>query len=119
MMNSYHQSVLLESSINGLDIKPHGIYVDATFGGGGHSRMILKKLSEGKLFAFDMDNACLVNKIKNDDRFKIVKSNFKHMSENLLTEGVKLVDGIKKTIDWFIKNRKKFKDIDIKYQHKK
>ena len=94
MMNSYHKSVQLESSINGLAIQPCGIYVDATFGGGGHSRRILKKLSEGKLYAFDMDNACLINRIENDDRFKIIKSNFKHMSENLLTEGVKLVDGI-------------------------
>ena len=80
MMNSYHKSVLLESSINGLAIQPCGIYVDATFGGG-HSRRILKKLSEGKLYAFDMDNACLINRIENDDRFKIIKSNFKHMSE--------------------------------------
>ena len=94
MMNNYHQSVLLESSISGLDIQPYGIYVDATFGGGGHSRMILKKMYEGKLFAFDMDNDCLINIIKHDDRFKIIKSNFKYMSENLLTEGVKLVDGI-------------------------
>tara|TARA_B100001287_G_scaffold170557_1_gene143547 strand:- start:7321 stop:8223 length:903 start_codon:yes stop_codon:yes gene_type:complete len=93
-MNNYHQSVLLESSISGLNIQPNGTYVDATFGGGGHSRMILKKLFGGKLFAFDMDNDCLVNRIGDDDRFKIVKSNFKYINKNLFAEGVKLVDGI-------------------------
>ena len=69
MMNSYHKSVLLESSINGLAIQPCGIYVDATFGGVATQKGRFW-LSKGKLYAFDMDNACLINRIENDDRFQ-------------------------------------------------
>ena len=59
----YHKPVLLKECINGLSIKPNGVYVDATFGGGGHSELILSKLNGGKLFAFDQDTSSSVNDI--------------------------------------------------------
>ena len=78
-MSNYHQPVLLNESVDGLDIKPDGVYVDVTFGGGGHSREILKRLGpEGKLIAFDQDPDAIANTI-NDPRFTLVDQNFQFM----------------------------------------
>ena len=90
---TYHKSVLLKECINGLNIKPNGIYVDVTFGGGGHSKEILKYLSEGKLFAFDMDYDTVKN-IPSDVNFKLIQTNYKNIKRFLKIEGVKKVDGI-------------------------
>ena len=91
---SYHDPVLLFESVDGLEIKPNGIYVDVTFGGGGHSTEILKRLGdEGKLFAFDQDADALRNEIE-DDRFTLINENFRFISSFLRLNGVKKVDGI-------------------------
>ena len=80
MMEMYHKPVLLEESIIGLRINPNGIYVDATFGGGGHSKEILSQLnSSGRLIAFDQDQDAIENKLL-DKRLNLVKSNFKYLS---------------------------------------
>ena len=71
----YHNPVLLHESILGLNIIPDGIYVDTTFGGGGHTRAILEKMEGGKLFAFDQDKDALAN-IPNDERFILINQNF-------------------------------------------
>jgi len=90
----YHSPVLLNESVNGLAIKKNGVYVDVTFGGGGHSRKILQHLGpEGRLFAFDQDKDALSNTIK-DDRFVLINENFKFMKRFLRFHGVKAVDGI-------------------------
>ena len=90
----YHRPVLLNESVNGLAIKKNGVYVDVTFGGGGHSRKILQHLGpEGRLFAFDQDKDALSNTI-NDDRFVLINENFKFMKRFLRFHGVKAVDGI-------------------------
>ncbi len=91
---SYHNPVLLFESIDGLEINPNGVYVDITFGGGGHSREILKRLGEnGKLFAFDQDVDALDNAIE-DDRFVLINENFRFIKRYLRFYGVKEVDGI-------------------------
>ena len=91
---SYHNPVLLFESIDGLDIDPNGVYVDVTFGGGGHSREILKHLGEhGKLFAFDQDIDALENTI-DDDRFQLINENFRFIKRYLKFYGIKKVDGI-------------------------
>ena len=91
---TYHIPVLLKESVEGLDIKPGGTYVDVTFGGGGHSREILKHLDQsGKLYAFDQDEDAIRNKI-NDPRFTLIEGNFANMRNYLRLEGVKQVDGI-------------------------
>jgi len=91
---SYHDPVLLFESVDGLNIKPDGIYVDVTFGGGGHSSEILKRLgTEGRLFAFDQDTDALENEIK-DKRFVLINENFRFISRFLRFHGVKKVDGI-------------------------
>ncbi len=91
---SYHLPVLLRESVEALDIKPGGIYVDVTFGGGGHSREILKHLNEeGKLFAFDADPDAQANIIP-DDRFELIPENFRYMKNFLRMKGVRKVDGI-------------------------
>ncbi len=91
---SYHNPVLLKESIDGLDIKPNGIYVDVTFGGGGHSKEILNRLGEnGKLFAFDQDTDALKNTI-DDERFVLINENFRYIKSFLRFHGVKKVDGI-------------------------
>ena len=91
---SYHDPVLLFESVDGLEVKPNGIYVDVTFGGGGHSKEILNRLGpEGKLFAFDQDSDALGNEIK-DDRFVLINENFRFISRFLRLNGVKKVDGI-------------------------
>ncbi len=90
----YHKPVLLQESVAGLHIKPNGIYVDVTFGGGGHSREILRHLNkEGKLIAFDQDKDALTNAIS-DDRFTLINENFKHTKRFLHFYGIKKVDGI-------------------------
>jgi 16S rRNA (cytosine1402-N4)-methyltransferase len=91
---SYHDPVLLFESVDGLKIKPDGIYVDVTFGGGGHSKEILKRLGEqGRLFAFDQDTDALRNEIQ-DKRFVLINENFRFISRFLRFYGVKKVDGI-------------------------
>jgi len=91
---SYHDPVLLFESVGGLEIKPNGVYVDVTFGGGGHSRQILKQLgADGKLFAFDQDGDALRNEIE-DDRFVLINENFRFISRFLRLNGIKKVDGI-------------------------
>jgi 16S rRNA (cytosine1402-N4)-methyltransferase len=93
-MSEYHNPVLLQACIDNLDIKPDGIYVDLTFGGGGHSAHILKQLNEkGKLFAFDQDEDAQKNAIK-DPRFTLIPHNFRHLKNYLRLYGVNKVDGI-------------------------
>ncbi|SDR89791.1 16S rRNA (cytosine1402-N4)-methyltransferase [Formosa sp. Hel1_31_208] len=94
MTMEYHNPVLLKESVQGLNIKPDGIYVDVTFGGGGHSKEILKHLGpNGKLFAFDQDKDALLNTI-DDDRFTLINENFRYVKRFLRFYGVKQVDGI-------------------------
>ena len=91
---SYHNPVLLRESIDALDIKEDGVYVDVTFGGGGHSKEILSRLGEnGKLFAFDQDPDAQANKI-DDDRFVLIAENFRHITRFLKFYRVNKVDGI-------------------------
>ncbi len=93
-MTEYHVSVLLEESVNALKIKPEGVYVDVTFGAGGHSRSILKNLNaKGRLFAFDQDADVLPN-VPADDRFELISSNFRFISRFMDWYGVDSVDGI-------------------------
>lgn len=90
----YHNPVLLRETIEGLNIKPQGIYVDVTFGGGGHSRAILEQLDEkGKLLAFDQDKDALENAI-DDERFIMINENFRHIKRFLRLHNIKQVDGI-------------------------
>jgi|TARA_B110000014_G_C20103360_1_gene579654 16S rRNA (cytosine1402-N4)-methyltransferase len=90
----YHNPVLLKESVDGLNINPDGIYVDVTFGGGGHSREILSRLSsKGKLFAFDQDEDAVKNAIK-DERFTLIHENFRFIKRFLRFHGVRKVDGI-------------------------
>jgi 16S rRNA (cytosine1402-N4)-methyltransferase len=90
----YHNPVLLQASVDGLDIKPDGVYVDVTFGGGGHSKEILKRLGpNGKLFAFDQDEDALANALT-DERFTLINENFRFIKRFLRFYGVKSVDGI-------------------------
>ena len=90
----YHNPVLLNESISGLNINPSGIYVDVTYGGGGHSQEILKNLnSSGKLIAFDQDQDAIENKT-NDTRLNLVKSNFKYLNNFLNYFKIKEIDGL-------------------------
>ena len=90
----YHNPVLLQASVDGLNIKPDGIYVDVTFGGGGHSKEILSRLgTKGKLFAFDQDEDALANALQ-DERFVLINENFRHIKRFLRFYGVKNIDGI-------------------------
>lgn len=90
----YHIPALLNPCMEGLDIKLDGVYVDVTFGGGGHSREILKRLGDnGRLISFDQDADAIRNVI-DDDRFTFVRSNFKYLSNFLKYHGVEKVDGI-------------------------
>ena len=93
-----HYSVLLEEAVEGLNIKENGIYVDCTLGGAGHSLEILKKLTTGKLYAFDQDNVALENaKIKLSeyaDKVVFIKSNFENLKEKLAEQNVYEVDGV-------------------------
>jgi len=94
LQNTYHTTVLLREAVDGLDIKPDGVYVDATFGGGGHSREILSRLSsKGKLIAFDQDADAWHNK-PDDERLTAVMENFRYMRRFLRLHGHNEVDGI-------------------------
>ncbi len=93
-MENYHTPVLLEQSINGLNIAQDGTYVDCTYGGGGHSQAILNRLSnKGKLIAFDQDADAIHNQIK-DSRLLLIRGNFRFMQNYLQYEGIEKVDGI-------------------------
>ena len=93
-MSEYHNPVLLKDSVDALIINESGIYVDCTFGGGGHSREILSRLDKnGKLFSFDQDVDAVRNKI-DDDRFELVEQNFRFLKNNLRFRGIKQVDGV-------------------------
>ncbi|VXB09786.1 S-adenosyl-dependent methyltransferase activity on membrane-located substrates [Flavobacterium sp. 9AF] len=90
----YHNPVLLKETVDGLNIKSDGVYVDVTFGGGGHSREIISRLGEkGRLFAFDQDEDALQNTI-NDSRFLLINENFRNIKRFLRFHGIKKVDGI-------------------------
>ncbi|MFV0142434.1 MULTISPECIES: 16S rRNA (cytosine(1402)-N(4))-methyltransferase RsmH [Empedobacter] len=93
-MSEYHNPVLLKDSVDALIINESGIYVDCTFGGGGHSREILSRLDQnGKLFSFDQDIDAVRNKI-DDNRFELVEQNFRFLKNNLRFRGIKQVDGV-------------------------
>ena len=89
----YHRSVMLVESMEALAIRPDGIYVDATFGGGGHSREILKRLKQGKLFAFDQDAEAIENQV-DDPHLTMIHSNFRHLKNFLRLYNALPVDGI-------------------------
>ena len=90
----YHIPVLLRQSVDNLVINPDGVYVDCTFGGGGHSREILSRLSaNGRLFSFDQDLDALNNRI-DDPRFTLINQNFRFLENSLRMFGVEKVDGI-------------------------
>ncbi len=94
MLMEYHNPVLLDESVGGLAIKKNGVYVDVTFGGGGHSRKILQHLGpEGKLFAFDQDKDALSNSV-DDQRFTLINENFMFMKRFLRFHGITEVDGV-------------------------
>lgn len=91
---NYHNPVLLKETVDGLNIKPGGIYVDVTFGGGGHSREILNRLGpDGKLFGFDQDEDAFANALT-DERFVLIPENFRYIKRFLRFHGIKSVDGI-------------------------
>ena len=94
--SSYHTSVLLQECLSGLAIKPDGIYVDVTFGGGGHSKAILAALGpEGRLYAFDQDpDAWKQADLIDDERLTLITANFRYLEKYLRLHGVKQVDGI-------------------------
>jgi len=89
----YHIPAMPEKCIEGLSIRPDGIYVDATFGGGGHSREILKRLKTGKLIAFDQDEDAAVN-IPGDSRLIFINQNFRFLRNNLKFNGIESIDGL-------------------------
>lgn len=90
---AYHIPALLAESIDGLNIRPDGIYVDVTFGGGGHSREILKHLKTGRLIAFDQDQDAASN-IIDDEKFLFLDQNFRFLRNNLLFNGINEIDGL-------------------------
>ncbi|SFF33404.1 16S rRNA (cytosine(1402)-N(4))-methyltransferase RsmH [Thermoflexibacter ruber] len=96
----YHIPVLLKESIEGLTIKPDGVYVDLTFGGGGHSKEILRHLDKGKLFAFDQDDDAEANARNKDNpffdnpKFQFIKANFRYLKKYLKLYKISQVDGI-------------------------
>ena len=90
----YHVPVLLKESVDGLEIKPDGVYVDVTFGGGGHSREILSRLgAEGRLYSFDQDEDAEQN-IVSDERFTFVRSNFRYLKNWMRYYGIEEIDGL-------------------------
>lgn len=92
-MSEYHIPVLLKESIEGLNIRPEGVYVDVTYGGGGHSAEILKHLTSGKLFAFDQDEATGEN-LPSSDKFFFIQGNFRYVRNYLKFHGVKQIHGL-------------------------
>jgi len=93
MVDAYHEPVLLEESVQGLEIKPEGIYVDVTFGGGGHSRAILKKLTTGRLIAFDKDQDAMKN-VPDNGNFQLIASDFRDVQAKLAEQAISEVDGL-------------------------
>ncbi|MDG1781576.1 MAG: 16S rRNA (cytosine(1402)-N(4))-methyltransferase RsmH [Flavobacteriales bacterium] len=91
--SEYHVPVLLHESIDGLAINPNGVYVDVTFGGGGHSKELLTRLDKGRLIAFDQDPDAQAN-VPNDERFTLIPQNFRYMQNFLRMYGIQEVDGI-------------------------
>lgn len=89
----YHVPALLEESVRGLNIRPDGIYVDVTFGGGGHSMEILKRLRKGKLIAFDQDEDAIQN-VPDDKRLIFLNQNFRFLKNNLKFNGIESIDGL-------------------------
>lgn len=89
----YHNPVMLQECIEGLQINPNGIYVDVTFGGGGHSKLILDQLEGGHLYAFDQDSDAKRN-IPEGSRFTLIHENFRHLKNFLRLHGVKKIDGL-------------------------
>ena len=89
----YHNPVLLNECIHGLRIKPEGIYIDVTFGGGGHSKSIFRKLNGGKLFAFDQDESANTNALTQSG-FKLINANFRYIKSFLKMEGIIKIDGL-------------------------
>lgn len=90
----YHNPVLLKETVDGLNIRPDGVYVDVTFGGGGHSREILRRLGpQGRLVAFDQDEDAHANAL-DDDRFLLIPENFRYLKRFLRFHGIRQVDGI-------------------------
>jgi len=89
----YHQPVMLQDCIEGLRINPNGIYVDVTFGGGGHSKAILELLDQGRLFAFDQDADAKANSLE-DTRFTLIPENFRHLKSFLRLHGIRKIDGL-------------------------
>ena len=93
--DGYHVPVLLDESIEGLDLKPGGVYVDVTFGGGGHSREILSRLApDAHLYSFDQDADAEQNVPEGDERFTFVRSNFRYLANWMRYYGVEAVDGV-------------------------
>ncbi|MCH4896746.1 MAG: 16S rRNA (cytosine(1402)-N(4))-methyltransferase RsmH [Marinifilaceae bacterium] len=92
-MSEYHIPVLLNESIDGLNIKKGGVYVDVTFGGGGHSAEILRRLEGGRLFAFDQDEDALENKIQ-DSRLQLIHHNFRYLSNFIRYHNEEKIDGL-------------------------
>ncbi len=94
-MSVYHETVLLTEAVDGLDIKPDGIYVDVTFGSGGHSKQILEKLEKGKgkLYAFDQDGDAKANLFE-DERLEFIPQNFRYLKQYLRLLGVRKIDGL-------------------------
>ncbi len=92
-MNQYHIPVMLKQCIEGLNIRPDGVYVDATFGGGGHAREIVAQLKTGRLYAFDQDEDALQN-VYDDERLVFIRSNFRYIRNFLRYNSVEQVDGI-------------------------
>ena len=94
MKDSYHTPVLLKEAVDELKVTPNGIYVDCTFGGGGHSKAILGKLTAlGKLIAFDQDEDAREN-LPDDKRVIFVQQNFRHLQRFLRLNNISVVDGI-------------------------
>jgi 16S rRNA (cytosine1402-N4)-methyltransferase len=96
LQSTYHEPVMLQECLDGLQIQPDGVYVDVTFGGGGHSRAILEKLTTGRLLAFDQDPDAAANAeaFKDDKRFTFVASNFRHLKRYLKLHKAGKINGI-------------------------
>lgn len=96
LQSTYHEPVMLAECLEGLNIQPEGVYVDVTFGGGGHSRAILEKLTTGRLLVFDQDPDAAANaaEFKDDKRFTFIAANFRHLKRYLKLHKAEKVDGI-------------------------
>ena len=94
MMNNFHNPVLLQECIDGLNVNKNGIYVDATFGGGGHTLAILKKIQSGKVIAFDRDRDAISNNKIVDKNLMILNQNFKYLKNGLASLGIQQIDGL-------------------------